>query len=252
MNIFEIQEDLQALIDTLEANGGEVDDELLNQFTATKNDFKDKCLSYAEVIQTLNHDLILIKDEKDRLDRVKKQKEKSIKFLNDTLVAAIERFGTPDKKGKRVIDYGTKKLSVKETKSVEVNQEVIDSIMHNFKKDIQYLCFNNTLNTGDSIDKEAFKDEINNVVFEESDESDESKSIEDCDLDNILVSTNVTMPLSKLINTEGYSFLVKAVTSSNMYDFKGSVFKSDVKTLCENNVANNLGKIVINKKVNIK
>ena len=31
MNIFEIQEDLQALIDTLEANGGEIDDELLNQ-----------------------------------------------------------------------------------------------------------------------------------------------------------------------------------------------------------------------------
>ena len=120
MNIFEIQEDLQALIDTLEANGGEVDDELLNQFTATNNDFKDKCLSYAEVIQTLNNDLVLIKEEKDRLDRIKKQKEKSIKFLNDTLVAAIERFGTPDKKGKRIIDYGTKKLSVKETKSVEV------------------------------------------------------------------------------------------------------------------------------------
>lgn len=249
MNIFEIQEDLQALIDTLEANGGEVDDELLNQFTATNNDFKEKCLSYAEVIQTLNNDLVLIKDEKDRLDRIKKQKEKSIKFLNDTLVAAIERFGTPDKKGKRIIDYGTKKLSVKETKSVEVNQEVINSIMDNFKKDIQYLCFNNTLNTGDSIDKEAFKDEINNVVFEESNES---KSIEDCDLDNILVSTNVTMPLSKLINTEGYSFLVKAVTSSNIYDFKGSVLKSDIKTLCENDVANNLGKIVINKKVNIK
>ena len=60
------------------------------------------------------------------------------------------------------------------------------------------------------------------------------------------------MPLSKLINTEGYSFLVKAVTSSNMYDFKGSVLKSDIKTLCENDVDNNLGKIVINKKVNIK
>ena len=41
MNIFEIQEDLQALIDTLEANGGEVDEELLNQFTATNNDFKE-------------------------------------------------------------------------------------------------------------------------------------------------------------------------------------------------------------------
>lgn len=249
MNIFEIQEDLQALIDTLEANGGEVDDELLNQFTATNNDFKDKCLAYAEVIQTLNHDLFLIKEEKDRLNRVKKQKEKSIKFLNDTLVAAIERFGTPDKKGKRIIDYGTKKLSVKETKAVEVNQDVIDSVIHNFRKDIQYLYFNNTLETGYCIDKESFKDELNNVIFEESDES---KSIEDCDLDNILVSTNVTMPLSKLINTEGYSFLIKAITSSNMYDFKASVIKTDIKALCESNVVNNLGKIVINKKVNIK
>ena len=129
MNIFEIQEDLQALIDTIEANGGEVDDELSNQFTATNNDFKEKCLAYAEVIQTLNNDLVLIKEEKDRLDRVKKQKERSITFLNNVLVSAIERFGTPDKKGKRFIDYGTKKLSVKETKVVETNDSFIESLV---------------------------------------------------------------------------------------------------------------------------
>lgn len=81
MNIFEIQEDLQALIDTLEANGGEVDDELLNQFTATNNDFKDKCLSYAEVIQTLNHDLVLLKKRKIDLIELRNKKRNLLNFL---------------------------------------------------------------------------------------------------------------------------------------------------------------------------
>mgnify|MGYP002521031403 CR=1 FL=1 len=248
MNIFEIQEDLQALIDTLEANGGEVDDELLNQFTATSNDFKDKCLSYAEVIQTLNNDLVLIKEEKDRLDKVKKQKEKSIKFLNDTLVAAIERFGTPDKKGKRVIDYGTKKLSIKEIKSVETNDSVVEAIVHNFKEDLQYNYFNGTLDTNSSIDSEAFKDELNHVIFSE----DSEKSILDSDLANIYVTTSVTMTIADLMKERGYRFVTNALTTDKKCDFKSSVVKTDIKGLIESGIESNLGKIVINKKVNIK
>ena len=249
MNIFEIQEDLQALIDTIEANGGEVDDELSNQFAATNNDFKEKCLAYAEVIQTLNNDLVLIKEEKDRLDRVKKQKERSITFLNNVLVSAIERFGTPDKKGKRFIDYGTKKLSVKETKVVETNDSFIESLVHNLKSDLGYNKINNTLHIANSIDKEAFVDECRNVYWEEPDES---QNIYDTDLNNLMVTTEVTIPLSSIFNEKGYKFVADCVSISPMYKFKGSISKPDIKSIIENGDNTNLGKIVINKKVNIK
>lgn len=249
MNIFDIQEDLQALIDTIEANGGEVDEELSNQFDVTTNDFKEKCLSYAEVIQTLNNDLALIKEEKARLDRVKKQKEKSIEFLNNTLVAAIERFGTVDKKGKHFIDYGTKKLSIKETKAVETNDSFIETVVHNLKADLGYNKINNTLHIADTIDKEAFMDECRNTYWEEANDE---QDIREADLDNLLVTTQVTIPLSSIFDVKGYKFVADCVSISPMYDFKGSISKSDIKGIIENNVPTNLGKIVINKKVNIE
>ena len=73
-NIYNIQQDLLAIFDELEENGGELTPELEEQLNISQEEFRDKIKSYSNVIKMLENDIYNIKEEKARLSDLQKSK----------------------------------------------------------------------------------------------------------------------------------------------------------------------------------
>ena len=119
-NIFNIKNELLAIFDELEENEGELTPELEEKLNITQEEFRDKIKSYSNVVKMLENDIANIKEEKTRLSDLQKSKEKSIERLKKIMVESIEMFGDTTKPGSKFIDFGTGKVSVRQTQAVEV------------------------------------------------------------------------------------------------------------------------------------
>lgn len=140
--IFEIQNDLLNLFDEIESNEGVLTEELEQKLNITQDAFKDKIKSYANYIKHLESQIAEIKEEKQRLDNLKKSKEKTIERLKDVMISAINQFGDVNKSGNHFIDYNTGKVMIKPTESVQINDEnlniITDGILQYFRR--KSLC----------------------------------------------------------------------------------------------------------------
>ena len=64
-NIYQISQELLAIFDELEENGGELTPELEEQLNITREEFKDKIKSYSNVVKMLENDIVDIKENYD-------------------------------------------------------------------------------------------------------------------------------------------------------------------------------------------
>ena len=112
-NIYQIKQDLLSIFDELE-----------EQLNISKEEFKDKIKSYSDVVKMLENDITDIKAEKARLSDLQKSKEKSIERLKKIMIESIEMFGDITKSGSKFIDFGTGKVSVRQTQAVEVEEPI--------------------------------------------------------------------------------------------------------------------------------
>jgi hypothetical protein len=131
-SLFAIEQDLLNIYEEVEENDGEITDEQIAALEITKDNFKAKCGSYSDIIKSLQNDVEACKKEEDRIKTLRKQKERIIEDMKKRLTDAILMFGDADKKGKRFIDLGTQKLSIRESTSVEVNDCLIREIFRAF------------------------------------------------------------------------------------------------------------------------
>ena len=76
MNIYQIQEELLATFDELEANGGEITPELEEKLAITQDEFKDKIKDYAGLIKHLEAGIKECKEEESRIKAFRVRKEK--------------------------------------------------------------------------------------------------------------------------------------------------------------------------------
>lgn len=130
MNIFQIEQELKELFDTIEENGGELTHELEEALTISQADFVNKIKSYSNVIKQLDADLSAIKDEKDRLKALEDSKKRTKERLSTIMCSAISMFGDTTRSGGKFVDYGTGKASVRNSIVCEVNEEVANQCVH--------------------------------------------------------------------------------------------------------------------------
>ena len=130
MNIFQIEQELKELFDTIEENGGELTPELEKALAISQTDFVNKIKSYSNVIKQLDADLSAIKDEKDRLKALEDSKKRTKERLSDIMCSAISMFGDTTRSGGKFVDYGTGRASVRNTLVCEVNEEVANQCVH--------------------------------------------------------------------------------------------------------------------------
>lgn len=242
--IFDIERDLITLFEELEENGGELTPEIEEKLKLNDQEVTRKVKSYVGYINKLKSDEVAIKAEQDRLAALKKSKDNTIKSITNLVLYAIKTFGNEDKKGKKFFDWGTGKVSIRNSQAVEVDTNKLEVVNNILESIFENGIFTNTLQCNESIDVEGLLDAANNAA----------DKIEIEDLDDITIEVTIPVSVSNLIKGNGYDLMKQiGVTSPNVWKFKPTVDKKAMKTkIADEGCESNIAKIVTNENLNIK
>lgn len=251
-SIFDIDRELLDIFEELEENGGELTPEIEERLKLNEEEVTSKVKNYVEYINKLKADKAAIKAEKDRLAALDKSKDNTIKSLTNLVLYAINTFGKEDKKGKKFFDWGTGKVSIRPSTSVEVDTDKIEYITETLKGVFANGIFMNTLQCNDSVDVNSLLDSIQQTAVAENNVAAGKVEIED--LDDIVVNVTIPVSAAKLLNGEGYKLMEQiGHTSPDNWDFKPTVDKKTLKTkIVEEGCTSNIGKVVNNENLNIR
>jgi hypothetical protein len=117
LSLFHIQQEHLNLISLIEDNEGEVNEEILQQLALTEENFKEKAVSYSNIVKVLEYDVNSIDEEIKRLQEIKKKKAKAAESFETTLSAAMRQFKIPE------IKTPTRNITFRKSESVEIVDE---------------------------------------------------------------------------------------------------------------------------------
>lgn len=247
-NIFNIKQELLSIFDELEENGGELTPELEEQLNITQEEFRDKIKSYSNAVKMLENDIIDIKTEKARLNDLQKSKEKTIERLKKIMIDAVELFGDTTKSGSKYLDYGTGKVSIRNTQVVEVEEDITDRFVNRFLTCLRWYQQNNQLDTITAAD---VLDYCNSKSPDEED--DEITILSEEDIAQIKADINLDIPISDLLTTERGMKLAKALAEYSVFTCKSKISKTDIKAnVKENHTMPVFAKLIDNQTLTIK
>lgn len=252
-NIYNIQQSLFSIFDELEENGGELTPELEEQLNITQEQFKSKIKDYSNIIKMLESDITAIKKEKARLSDLQKSKEKNIERLKKIMVEAIENFGDTTKAGGKYVDYGTGKVSVRNSQAIEVEEDSVNRFVNRLITSLKWYNENNQLHNGlvDPIDVIAF---ANSKTQEEEDDNIEVDVYNTKDTENLAISVDLDINIPTLLTTEKGINLAKALLDYNIFSIKAKADKKGIKdeAKSEQHFMPVFAKLVTNKSISIK
>ncbi len=138
MNIWQTQQDLLDIFNELEENGGELTEELEQQLAISQEDFRSKVESYTNVIKSVKADIAAIDQESKRLAELKKSKTAMVDRLSKVIIEAVDRFGDTTKTGGKFFDYGTGKVSIRNSQKVELDEDKAKCMANEYAKCIAF------------------------------------------------------------------------------------------------------------------
>lgn len=251
-NIYQIQQDLLAIFDILEENGGELTPELEEQLAITEESFKDKVESYAKVISLYQDDLAAIKRETERLKKLKESKEKLIERLSKVIIEAIEKFGDEKPKTKvKYIDYGTGQVSIRKSQAVQLYDDNIKHIIECLNDILDIETYNNQLDVIDKIDKDALIDRIASTPMGSAEVG---ISVSEADLAHVSLGLTTRFPLTDILNGKAWNALKEVLKNNPHCILSSNVNKTIIKSELKENgsCAPKIAKLVDNKNLVIK
>lgn len=251
-SIFKIDKELYALYDEIEEAGGEITPEIEEKLELNGQEMTNKIKSITNYINKLKADILAIKSETDRLAKLKKSKENTIKGLTNVVLFAIKKYGTEDKKGKKWIDWGTGKVSIRKSESVEVDDKKVENLIDVLKTTIINGIYTNTLHQSSSIDSQSILDAAIHNAQIEGDITNSEVEVED--MDDIIVNITIPVTMTKLLYGDGYSLLANmGDVAKDGWSFKPSVDKKAMKVkLTDEGCTSNIAKVVENDNLTIK
>lgn len=249
-NIFNIQQKLLAIFDEIEENEGDITPELEEQLSIKQEEFRDKIKSYSNVVKMLENDIVDIKAEKARLNDLQKSKEKTIERLKKIMIDAVELFGDTTKSGGKYLDFGTGKVSIRNTQVVEVEEDVTDRFVN---RALSCLCWYQQNNQLDTITTDDILDYCNSKSPDEETNEEDITILSKEDIAQIKANIDLDISVNDLLTTESGIKLAKALAEYSVFTCKAKVSKSDIKTKAkESNVMPVFAKLVNNKTLTIK
>ena len=251
-SIFDIDRELYALYDEIEEAGGEITPEIEKKLELNGQEMTNKVRSITNFINSLNADLLAIKSETDRLAKLKKSKENTITGLTNLVLFAIKKYGVADKKGKKWIDWGTGKVTIRKSETVEVNSKKLDAINDMLKVTFANGIYTGTLNQNSSVDEQALLDAIVNTAKESGNY--ECSEIEIEDLDDVNIEVTVPVKLTNLLKGDGCRLMTNVgAVNRDGWKFKPSVDKKLMKVkIKDDGCVSNIAEIVENDNLTIK
>lgn len=251
-SIFDIDRELYALYDEIEEAGGEITPEIEEKLELNGQEMTNKVKNITNFINNLNADILAITSETDRLAKLKKSKENTIKGLTNLVLFAINKYGVEDKKGKKWIDWGTGKVGVRKSESVELDDKKIDNLVDVLKTTVVNGIYTNTLHQSNCIDPQAILDAaIHNAQIEGEITNSE---VEVEDMDDVIINVTIPVTMAKLLYGDGYSLLANmGDVAKDGWNFKPSVDKKAMKVkLTDEGCTSNIAKVVENDNLTIK
>lgn len=255
MNIWEIQQDLLAIFDELEENGGELTEELEEKLAITQENFKTKVEGYVNVIKQIKSDIAAIDQESKRLAELKKSKNAVIERLTKVLVPAIQNFGDVSKSGSAFVDYGTGKVSIRNTQKVELDDDKLDAISSEFNR---ALSFEAMMGADSNRESFTFEDIIQRCKEHKSLNpidgglEDDSQDVTEEDIQNTVVDITFKSHIIDLMKGEGFNLMKQLIMYNQGVSMLPKIDKTQLKNelnTCENIT---IGKIIDNKTLTIK
>lgn len=213
-SIYNIQQNLLDIFNQIEENCGEITPELEEQLNISKDEFEDKIKSYTCVIHQLESDLCAIKEEKARLDAIKKSKEKTIESLKRIMVEAIQLFGNTSKSGTKFIDYGTGKVSLRKSESIEIDDDKLKAFTNRFISYFTWLRYQNTFDQTELNCKEI-TEYCNKIRDDDSEENLVFTDFTEEDMNKIQADLDFRINLKDIISTEEGRNLIRAILNYN-------------------------------------
>ena len=214
VSIYNIQQNLLDIFNQIEENYGEITPELEEQLNISKDEFEDKIKSYTCVIHQLESDLCAIKEEKARLDSIKKSKEKTIESLKRIMVEAIQLFGNTSKSGTKFIDYGTGKVSLRKSESIEIDDDKLKVFTNRFISYFSWLRYQNTFDQTE-FDCKEITDYCNQAHGNDFDEDTILPDFTEDDMAKIQADLDFRISLKDIISTEEGRNLMRAILNYN-------------------------------------
>lgn len=169
-SLYEIQDELQQIIDNIEENGGEVDEFTEEALKIKQEEFESKIESYCNAITMLKSEAECCKNEKQRINNIQTTKKNIIEKLKDRILEAVLNWGTTGKTGNKVLNLATRKLFTKFTPTFTPNSDRIITLSNYFKSYILELKRNGILVTGQDIDLKGMMAAINALIKAEKGE----------------------------------------------------------------------------------
>ena len=251
-SIFDIDKELYALYDEIEEAGGEITPEIEAKLELNGQEMTNKVRSITNFINKLKADLLAIKSETDRLAKLKKSKENTIKGLTNLVLFAIKKYGKEDKSGKKWIDWGTGKVTIRKSETIEVNSKKLDAINDMLKVTFANGIYTGTLNQNSSVDEQALLDAIVNTAKDSGNY--ECSEIEIEDLDDVNIEVTVPVKLTDLLKGDGYQLMTNiGAVNRDGWKFKPSIDKKLMKVkIKDDGCVSNIAEVVENDNLTIK
>lgn len=227
-SIFNIQQDLYSIFDSIEENEGEITPELEEALTIKREEFSIKIQGYVAFIKQLELDNKGIKEEIARLKDLQKSKEKTIDNLKKIMAMAINAFGDTNKSGTKFLDYGTGKVSIRKSDSIEVDEEGTKQFINRFFRYFNWLHFTNTADQQE-LDVKDIIDFCNKNKQDDEEDIVETNYTDD-DLTNLQANLDFKVNLKDLItNPNGLKLINSLLDYKVLATIKPSVDKTEVK-----------------------
>lgn len=227
-SIFNIQQDLYSIFDSIEENEGEITPELEEALTIKREEFSTKIQGYVAFIKQLELDNKGIKEEIARLKDLQKSKEKTIDNLKKIMAMAIDAFGDTNKSGTKFLDYGTGKVSIRKSDSIEVDEEGTKQFVNRFFRYFNWLHFTNTADQQE-LDVKDIIDFCNKNKQDDEEDIVETNYTDD-DLTNLQANLDFKVNLKDLItNPNGLKLINSLLDYKVLATIKPSVDKTEVK-----------------------
>lgn len=150
-----------SFIAMMEENGGEVNDEIMEDLAIRRENFKSKAEAYAKFILKLESEAEQAAAEIKRIQTLKKAKENTVQRLKDTLLAALMVFTEEDAKGIRRYETPLAKLSTRKSQSVEIlDDTIIPDEFWVIKKEVSKSTISQSIKDGLQVSGAQLKENI--------------------------------------------------------------------------------------------
>ena len=136
--LYEISDELQQIVNTIEENGGEIDEYTEEALQIKQEELETKIENYCNLITILKSDVECCKNEKQRINSLQNTKKNIVDKLRERILEAVLKWGNEGKSGNKVLDLSTRKLFTKCKETFVPNEERIATFSKYFQS---YLFF---------------------------------------------------------------------------------------------------------------